>query len=66
VSVLRLLELGRLAITDTTTAIVLAVLANITFKLGMLFLIGGRALFGPCFAAMTAVAAGLVIALLLV
>jgi hypothetical protein len=65
VSVLRLLELGRLAI-ETTTAIVLAVLANIAFRLGVAFLIGGRALFGPCFAAMTTVAAGLVIALLLV
>jgi len=66
VSVLRLLDLGRLDAAETTTAIVLAMLANIVFKLGMVATIGGRALFRPCLAAMAAVASGLLIALLLV
>jgi uncharacterized membrane protein (DUF4010 family) len=65
VSVLRLFNLGQLEAADAATAIVLAALANIGFKLGMVLVAGGAALFRRCSAAMAAVAAGLLVALLL-
>jgi uncharacterized membrane protein (DUF4010 family) len=65
VSVLRLFNLGQLEAADAATAIVLAALANIGFKLGMVLVAGGVALFRRCSAAMAAVAAGLLVALLL-
>jgi uncharacterized membrane protein (DUF4010 family) len=66
VSVLRLFNLGQLPAPQAVTAVVLAVLANIGFKLGIVLVVGGAALFRGCIGAMAAVAAGLVIALVLV
>ena len=58
-------NLGQLEAADAATAVVLAALANIGFKLGMVLVAGGVALFRRCSAAMAAVAAGLLVALLL-
>ena len=64
-SVMRLFNLDQLAAEQAIVAIVLAILANIVFKLGMVLVVGGKALFQRCIIAMGAVAAGLVIAVAL-
>jgi Predicted membrane protein len=60
---LRLFNTGRLAAGDAVTAITLAVVANLTFKLGVVFAIGGRALGRRCAAGLGAIALGSLLAL---
>ena len=49
---------GALSAGETTTSIVLAVVANVAFKPGIVCVVGGSALFRRCLLAMTATAAG--------
>jgi uncharacterized membrane protein (DUF4010 family) len=65
-SVLRLFNLDQLAAAQVVIAIVLAILSNIAFKLGVVRVVGGTALFRRCVIAMGAVATGLLIALALI
>jgi uncharacterized membrane protein (DUF4010 family) len=65
-SVLRLFNLDKLAAQQTVIAIVLAVLSNMVFKLGMVLGFGGTALFRRCVIPMGAVATGLLVALALI
>ena len=65
-SSLRLFNINNLASGQVATAVVLAIIANTVFKLGLVLVAGGRPLFGRCAGNMAAVAIGLVIALLLV
>ena len=58
-SSLRLFSLGRLELSPTVIAIVLAMLGNLGFKLGMAAVIGGRALALKAVVGMGAVALGL-------
>jgi uncharacterized membrane protein (DUF4010 family) len=58
-SSLRLFDLGKLPAAEATTAITLALLSNIAFKLGLVAVIGGAALARRCAPAMLACAAGL-------
>lgn len=58
-SSLRLFDLGRLSGAQAVTAITLAFLSNLGFKLGMVAVVGGWAMARPCAVGMTAVAAGL-------
>ncbi len=58
-SSMRLLNLGALSGAESATSIVLAVIANIVFKLAMVLVAGGRELFTRCLALMALVAAGL-------
>lgn len=62
-SSLRLFDLGKLTAIQTVTAITLAVLANIGFKLGLVFFIAGAALARRCAPGLAAVAAGAIVAL---
>ena len=65
-STLRLFDLRQLQAQEVATTIVLAVISNIVFKLGLVLVVGGVALFRRCVVAMGAVAAGLFIALALI
>jgi len=58
-SSLRLYDLGKLEATGAVTAIGLAVIANIGFKLGLVFAIGGGVLGRRCTAGLLACAAGI-------
>ncbi len=58
-STLRLLNLGKMETTPTAIAILLAMLANLTFKTGLAFGLGGRALGWRVVGGMLAVGAGL-------
>jgi uncharacterized membrane protein (DUF4010 family) len=60
---LRLFNLGTLAGGQVATAVVLAIIANTVFKLGLVLVVGGQPLFRRCAGTMTAVVAGLVVAL---
>jgi len=62
---LRLFNMGALPSGQVAIAVVLAIIANTLFKLGLVLVAGGRPLFGRCAGTMAAVAAGLVIALVL-
>lgn len=57
-SSLRLFSLGKLAAEQTVTAIVLALIANLVFKFGLIVFIGGAMLAKRCIWGMGAVAAG--------
>jgi uncharacterized membrane protein (DUF4010 family) len=57
-SALRLYDVGTLSIAQVTTAVVLAVSANVAFKLAISFAVGSGELFRRCLPAMTAVAVG--------
>lgn len=63
-SSLRLYELGKLEATQAITAISLAILSNIGFKLGLIFFIGNGLLARKCISGMLATAAGIGLALL--
>lgn len=65
-SSLRLYELGKLQATETITAISLGLLANIGFKLGLIFFIGNALLAKHCIFGMLATAGGIGLALLIV
>ena len=65
-SSLRLFNMGNLASGQVAIAVVLAIIANTVFKLGLVLMVGGRPLFGRCAGTMAAVAVGLVIALVLI
>lgn len=58
-SSLRLYGLGKLEILDAVTAITLATIANLVFKLGMIFLIGNASLARRCAPGMVAIMLGL-------
>lgn len=62
-STLRLFNIGTLEGGQVAVAIVLAVIANVVFKLGLVLFVGGRPLFVRCAGTMAAVAIGLGIAL---
>jgi uncharacterized membrane protein (DUF4010 family) len=62
---LRLFNLGSLASGQVAIAIVVAIIANTLFKLGLVLAVGGRALFRRCAGTMMAVMVGLVLALVL-
>jgi uncharacterized membrane protein (DUF4010 family) len=64
-SSLRLFNLGTLAGGQVAVAVILAIISNTLFKLGVVLVTGGRRLFARCAAVMIAVVAGLVIALVL-
>lgn len=64
-SAMRLFNLDQLAAEQAVIAIVLAVFSNMVFKLGMVLVVGGKALFLRCAIAMGAVATGLLVALAL-
>lgn len=64
-SCLRLFEQGKLAPEQAVTTIVIAYLSNLLFKLGVVFVIGGRALARSCTPGMGAAAIGLIIPLAL-
>lgn len=57
-SSLRLYGTDTLSISQVTTAIVIAISANVAFKLAISFMVGGSDLFRRCLPAMTAVAVG--------
>ena len=65
-SSLRLFNIGNLASGQVAIAVVLAIIANTVFKLGLVLVVGGRPLFGRCAGNMAAVAIGLIVALLLI
>ena len=65
-SSLRMFNLGDLASAQVITAIVLAIIANTTFKLGLILAVGGRPLFDRCAGTLAAVVLGLVGALALI
>ncbi len=54
----RLYNLGALSPTQATISTVLALFANAAFKLGIVRVVGGSALFRQCLPVMTAVVAG--------
>lgn len=58
-SSLRLFELGKLDVKQAVTAITIACLANMAFKLGMVAAVGGRALARLCLPGMVAAGVGL-------
>jgi uncharacterized membrane protein (DUF4010 family) len=62
---LRLFNTGRLAAGDAVTTIALAVLANLAFKLGTVYAIGGAALGKRCTVGLAAIALGTLIPLAL-
>ena len=64
-SSLRLFSIGTVEAREVAIAVVLAIGANIVFKLVMVLIVGGRSLFARCAGSMAAVAVGLVVALLL-
>lgn len=57
-STLRLLDMGQVVQQQAVIAIMLAVLANLIFKLGLVFSIGGRALGAACLPTLAVVAVG--------
>lgn len=57
-SSLRLYGTSTLSISQVTTAVVIAVSANVAFKLAISFMVGGNDLFRRCLPAMAAVAVG--------
>jgi uncharacterized membrane protein (DUF4010 family) len=63
-SSLRLFSIGTVEAHEVAIAVVLAIGANIAFKLGMVLIVGGRPLFARCAGPMAAVAVGLVAALM--
>ncbi len=63
-SSLRLFELGKLGTSETVTAIALAILSNIGFKLGLIAFIGSNLLTRQCITGMLATAVGIGLALL--
>jgi len=65
-SSLRLQDNGAIGTGEVTMVIVLAVCANIVFKLALVLTVGGSALFRRCVGPMAAVAAGLAVAAVLV
>jgi len=65
-SALRLFNMKQQAAPQVATAVVLAIVSNIIFKLGLVLTAGGKALFLRCLLPMAAVATGLVIATLLI
>ena len=65
-SSLRLFSIGTIEAREVAIAVVLAIGANIVFKLVMVLIVGGRPLFARCAGSMAAVAVGLVVALLLI
>jgi uncharacterized membrane protein (DUF4010 family) len=65
-SSLRLFNMGNLASGQVAIAVVLAIIANTVFKLGLVLVVGGRPLFGRCAENMAAVAVGLITALVLI
>ncbi len=62
-SSLRLLSLGKLTALDAATAISLALVSNISFKLGLVFAMGGATLGKRCALGMLTVAFGVILAL---
>ena len=64
-SSLRLFGLGKLPAFDAVTAIGLGIISNISFKLGLVFFIGGPLLAKRCALGMTLTAAGIGLALLI-
>jgi len=64
-SSLRLFGIGNLAATQVTTAIGLAYIANIAFKLGMIGIVGGAEMLRRCSPGLALTAAGTVVGLLL-
>ena len=64
-SSLRLFGLGKLPAFDAVTAIGLGIIANIGFKLGLVFFIGGPLLAKRCALGMTLTAAGIGLALMI-
>lgn len=58
-SSLRLFELGKLTPEQTVTAMVIAYLSNLTFKFGMVLVVGGRALARLCLPGALAVMLGM-------
>jgi uncharacterized membrane protein (DUF4010 family) len=58
--------MGNLASGQVAIAVVLAIIANTVFKLGLVLVVGGRPLFGRCAENMAAVAVGLITALVLI
>lgn len=60
---LRLFNTSRLAAGDAVTAITLAILSNLVFKLGLIFAIGGRELGRRCAAGLAAIGLGLALML---
>jgi uncharacterized membrane protein (DUF4010 family) len=65
-SSLRLLNMGNLAGHQVAVAVVLAVIANSVFKLGLILVFGSRPLFRRCAGTMGAIVVGLVVALVLI
>jgi uncharacterized membrane protein (DUF4010 family) len=65
-SSLRLFNMGDLAGGQVAIAVVLAIIANTAFKLGLILIVGGRPLFRRCAGTMGAIAVGLVVALLFI
>lgn len=65
-SSLRLFELGKLQAGQATTAIGLAVISNIAFKLGVVLFVAGRQIGSRCAGGMLGVAGGISVALVLV
>jgi uncharacterized membrane protein (DUF4010 family) len=63
-SSLRLFELGKLGANQAVTAISIAYLSNLTFKFGLVAVVGGKALAQRCALGVIAVAVGLTSALL--
>jgi uncharacterized membrane protein (DUF4010 family) len=63
-SSLRLFNIGSVDGREVATAVLLAIGANIVFKLGLVLFVGGRPLFARCAGSMAAVAAGMVAAFL--
>ncbi len=61
---LRLFELGKLEASETITAISLGIMANIAFKLGLIYFIGTTLLAKRCITGMLATAMGIGVALL--
>jgi len=61
---LRLFSVGTVEAHEVAIAVVLAIGANIVFKLGMVLIVGGQSLFARCAGSMAAVAAGMIVALL--
>jgi len=63
-SSLRLFSIGTVEAREVAIAVVLAIGANIVFKLGMVLIAGDRQLLARCAGSMVAVAVGLIVALL--
>jgi len=65
-SSLRLFNIGNLAGGQVAIAVVLAIIANSIFKLGLILVVGGRPLFGRCAGTMGAIVVVLLVALALI